>query len=98
MTSCAPKRFSNLKDTDVEKYLDFPTYMGGGSYDGSPLSYNVLTGHNPLSDYDFTMVRIKSYWFTYYAGDPKLLLDKRFPKADIILSFNNYYYVGYKKE
>lgn len=98
--SCKPYTFSKLNVNDYEKYIEYPSFSSSSSstvFDGSPLSYNVLKGRNTLADYDYTVVRIKSYWFTYYSGDPKLLIDAKFPDADIILSFNNYFYIGYKR-
>lgn len=96
--SCRPYTFYKLNPTDYEKYIEYPNYSSSSSiFDGSPLSYNVLKGRNSLADYDYTIVRIKSYWFTYYSGDPKLLIEAKFPDADIILSYNGYFYIGYKK-
>ena len=99
VASCAPYTFSQLKPVDYEKYIEYPNYSSSSSsqFDGSPLAYNVLKGKNSLADYDYTIVRIKSYWFTYYSGDPKLLIERKFPDADIILAYNSYFYVGYKR-
>lgn len=98
LTGCAPYTFSELEEKDYEKYIDYPSYSGQVStFDGSPLAYNVLKGSNSLADYDYRIIRLKSYWFTYYSGDPSLLLNAKFPEADLILAYNSYYYVGIKK-
>ena len=101
VTSCAPYTFSKLKPNDYEKYIEYisatESSTGSRAFDYSPLAYNVIKGENSLAEYDYTIVRIKSYWFTYYSGDPKLLIDTKFHDADIILAFNNYFYIGKKK-
>ncbi len=90
---CVPKKFNDLETQDYEKYLEYTNYSST-ALTGSPLSYNVLKGHNALADFDYTIIRVKSYWFTYYAGDPSLLLNEKFPDAKIILSYSGYYYIG----
>jgi hypothetical protein len=99
LVGCKPYTFSQLETKDYERYIEYPSYSSsaGSTFDGSPLSYNVLKGSNSLADYDYKIVRIKSYWFTYYSGDPSLLLNAKFPDADLILAYNTYFYIGYKK-
>lgn len=100
-TSCFPKTFSDLKENDYEKYLEFRietiSHSSKSSFDGSPLSYTVLKGKNALANYDWKIVSLRSWYNTYYVGDPTLLIDKLCPNSDIVLGYNNIYYVGSKK-
>jgi len=100
-TSCFPKTFSELKENEYERYVEFRTETfsssSSSSFDGSPLSYTVLKGKNEFANYDWKIVTLRDWYNTYYAGDPTLLINKLCPKSDTILGYRNYYYVGTKK-
>lgn len=99
--SCSPVPYSKLNSENREKYIEYLSMENisstNGAFSGSPLSYNVLKGKNSLADYDYKIVRIKTYWFTYYSGDKSRFINEYFPNADIILAYNGIFYVGYKK-
>lgn len=99
--SCFPKTFSELKENEYERYLEFRTETASSSsysaFDGSPLSYSVLKGQNDLSNYDWKVVKLRDWYNTYYASDSTLLIEKICPNSDVILGYKYYYYIGYKK-
>ena len=93
LTSCAPVRLNNLSIEDYDKYIRTVDYTSGVYYN-SPLSFNMIKGENPFNKYNFKAVRLKTYWFTYYAGDKFKLLTTYFSDAEVIVEFGSYYFIG----
>jgi len=97
----------NYVSIETMTETDFPHYIVTvSSQTGySPQAYTMLRGTNPANDYDWNQVSVVQYtpkWFTYYnyRGDEGALMLKAYPKADIIMAYSGYYYIGtkHKKE
>lgn len=91
-----------VSDEDLHNYLIIDSY--DPSYNDSPLSYNVIKGSNPANEYDWMVIRYsdfkKSTFGLYYTyiGDKSKLLCRAFPDSDIIMVFNDKFYIGTKKK
>jgi hypothetical protein len=97
LSSCY-KAYSELNVGDANKYVHFQSNINSSeenAYLYSPLAYQFYKGENPYSGYTIKSVTISFGGWNLY-GDPLPLLNAAFPDADIILSFGQYYYIGYK--
>lgn len=92
-TSCRIRNMNNLKPEDYSKYIRTTDING---YEYSPLSYNMIKGANPYSEYTWTMAQICDYWGNHYSDDQAKLFKAYFSDADIIMSFHGFWFIGIK--
>jgi hypothetical protein len=103
ISSCYKYQTLNqVSDEDLYNYVKASTY--DPSYSDSPLSYNVIKGSNPCNEYDWKIVIYsdfqKNYFGRYYTyvGDKSKLVCRAYPNADIIMIYNDKFYIGIKKD
>lgn len=98
MTSCV-KSYSSIKPEEYSSYVKVVTGISSSAFDYSPMSYNVLKGVNPYSDYTIKAVNIETPRAMYSMyGDPLPILNTMFPDADLIVAYNTYFYICYKNK
>jgi len=93
LTAGCYKAYDSIKPNEVSNYIRV-TYLTGNSAAASPLAYQFLKGDNPYADYSFVTVMLINPGVGELVGDPTSLILAAYPKADLIMSFSCYFFIG----